>query len=107
MSRKILWGMDINRTCKYLADRGLHARTIAEVTGLTATQVYYRCQRLGIHLRDYRDGKGQCGSVLVTRFAITGNGKCKSRGLLDSGEAVCKQVEVQHGSKSKAKAVAV
>lgn len=60
----------VNLSCSYLADRGLHARTIGEITGLTKGQVYYRCKQLGISLRDYRNGLG-AASVLVNTFTIS------------------------------------
>lgn len=58
-----------NLSCSYLADRGLHAHAIGEITGLTANQVYYRCRQLGISLRDYRNGYG-AAAVLVTNFTV-------------------------------------
>jgi len=45
------------RTIEYLALRGFHAWKIADVTGVTVSQVYIACQKLRIRLRDYRDGR--------------------------------------------------
>ncbi len=59
-----------NLSCSYLADRGFHARTIAQATGLSINQVHYRCRMLGIHLRDYRDGKGGIAGVCIKFYTV-------------------------------------
>lgn len=50
------------------------ARTIAEhLTGgtLTVGQVYYRLRKLGISLRDLREGRGGKGQEILARYEIT------------------------------------
>jgi hypothetical protein len=49
----------------YLAERGFHARTIARRTGLSVNQIYNACRKLGIRLRDYRDGVGEIAERII------------------------------------------
>lgn len=44
------------RTVDVLGRRGLYARTIARVTGLSIGQVSYRLKRLQVRLGAYREG---------------------------------------------------
>jgi hypothetical protein len=62
------------KAVEFLALRGMHARTIASVCGLSTGQVYTACAHMKIKLRDYRDGLGPVGSVVV------GEGRTKARG---------------------------
>ena len=68
---RVCWNDDntINLSCSFLADRGLHAHTIAKATGLSVGQVYYRCKQLGIRLRDYRNGKG-AAVYLIKNYSV-------------------------------------
>lgn len=53
------------RAVQYLALRGMHAKVIASVCGLSLYQVYTACAHMQIRLRDYRDGLGPVGSTTV------------------------------------------
>jgi hypothetical protein len=49
----------------YFGERGFHASLIADKTGLEKGQVYYACRKLGIRLRDYRNGLGEVAERIV------------------------------------------
>lgn len=53
------------RTVEYLGKHGFHAQTIADICGCTVSQVYLACAKLGIRLRDYRDGKNQTAKSVI------------------------------------------
>lgn len=57
----------VYRSVEFLAVRGLHAQVIADCCGLAKWEVYRACRQMKVRLRDYRDGKGEVGSVLVAR----------------------------------------
>jgi hypothetical protein len=67
---KIDWDQYLNCVVERFADKGLYGRVIARHTGLTTGQVYNRCKRLGIKLRDYRNGKSPAALVVVKKFAV-------------------------------------
>ena len=46
------------RTVEYLAQHGFHAQTIADVAGISKSQVYTATHHMQIKLRAYRDGHG-------------------------------------------------
>jgi len=60
-----------NLTCTYLAERGFHAHTIAEMTGLSLSQVHYRNRMVGLSLRDYRNGVSPAARLIVDKYNIT------------------------------------
>jgi len=62
------WSDPANVTCYYLAQRGFHAKTISNITGLSKPQVYSRCKKLDIHLRDYRDGHGEFAKEILNEY---------------------------------------
>jgi len=68
---RINWSRIENIDCVNLINHGFHAHIIAEATGLTVNQVYYRARQVGICLRDYRNGCGPVGSVIIKKFTIT------------------------------------
>jgi hypothetical protein len=47
---------DLN--CAMLAEFGIGMKAIARRTGLSVGQVSYRLQKLGISVRDFREGRG-------------------------------------------------
>jgi len=59
-----------NRLCEYMVDHGFHGRCIAEKTGLTVGQVYYRARICEVHLRDYRDGVGKEAVLIIKNFKV-------------------------------------
>lgn len=63
------------RSVEYLALHGMHAQTIADVCGLSVSQVYTACGHMQIKLRDYRDGKGPVGSAVVSQAKTKPKGK--------------------------------
>jgi hypothetical protein len=68
--QRIDWGDLENIDCVHLANYGLHAKTIGKATGLSRGQIYYRAKQVGVRLRDYRDGKGPVGHVLLRKFTV-------------------------------------
>ncbi len=71
-SGRINWQDWRNCIIAFWAGHRFHARFIAEQTGLTVGQVYERCHRYGIRLRDARDGVGPESEQLT---ALYGAGK--------------------------------
>lgn len=67
---KIDWEACENIICVQLAQYGLHGQTIANHTGLTRAQVYNRLQKVGIKLRDYRDGETQPARIVIEQYSI-------------------------------------
>lgn len=69
-NQRIIWNSIETLSCANLISYGLHGKTIGFATGLSCGQVYYRAKALGMHLRDYRDGRGPVGTVLLRRFTV-------------------------------------
>jgi len=67
---KIRWNLRENTNCIELAKRGISAATISKTVGLTVNQVNYRIRKIGIGLRDYRNGSGPEGEVIIKKFKI-------------------------------------
>lgn len=63
------------RAVEYLALRGMHARLIAQVCGLSVYQVYTACAQMQIKLRDYRDGLGPVGKPTAEQGRKLGRGR--------------------------------
>lgn len=59
------------RTVEYMALRGFHAWKIADVSGITISQVYTACRQMQIRLRDYRDGKGDVAKRIILFAKVT------------------------------------
>ncbi len=53
------WDNWLNRVVAFWAEKRFSGWFIAEMTGLTVGQVYARCQKYGIRLRDSRNGEGR------------------------------------------------
>lgn len=60
----------INQIVAFWAEKRFHGRFIAQQTGLTVGQVYERCRRYGIKLRDARDGNGADSEALVGHYGL-------------------------------------
>lgn len=45
--------------CVMLAEFGMELNTIAGYTGLSVNQVVYRLHKLGVRIRDFRQGRGK------------------------------------------------
>ncbi len=69
-SGRIDWGDWRNTIIAFWAGNRFHGRFIAEQTGLTLGQVYERCHRYGIKLRDARDGVGPESEQLTALYGI-------------------------------------
>lgn len=69
-TNRIDWKDTANLVCAHLVNHGLHGDTIAVATGLSRCQVYYRAKCLGLHLRDYRNGKGPIAVNLLRKFCV-------------------------------------
>ncbi len=63
------------RGVEFLALRGLHAKAIASLMGMTPSQIYQACGHMKIRLRDYRDGLGPVGSKVASQGRQIGRGK--------------------------------
>ena len=57
----------IYRSVKYMAEYGFHAQTIADKVGISKGQIYSACGKLGLRLRDYRDGKNDTAKGIIRR----------------------------------------
>lgn len=69
-SGRIDWENLSNILCAHLAQYGLHGQVIANNTGLSRAQVYYRLQKVGIKLRDYRDGETHPAREIINKYSI-------------------------------------
>lgn len=69
-SGRINWEESLNMTCVYYCEAGFHGKVIASATGLTVGQVYNRCHKLGIKLRDYRDGETSAAKVFLEEYSV-------------------------------------
>jgi len=58
----------------YMGIRGFHARTIADVCGLTLSCVTYQLGQMKVRLRDYRDGEGEVARGFVRKAAKIARG---------------------------------
>ena len=67
---RIDWAQIDNLDCVHLVNHGLHGSTIARATGLSVGQIYYRAKRMGIRLRDYRDGRGPVAATMLRTFTV-------------------------------------
>lgn len=67
---RVTWDAPENLTCMILAQHGLHAYTIAQHTGLTESQVHYRCRMMGVHLVDYRNGHTPAAKQLCSQYTV-------------------------------------
>jgi len=55
--------------CLMLASLGIGANAIASYTGLTRAQVYYRLEKGGVKIRDYREGRGPFAGMVFQGLA--------------------------------------
>ncbi len=67
-SGRIDWDDWINCAVAFWAERRFHGRFIAAQTGLTVGQVYERCRRYGIGLRNARDGEGANSEAITKNY---------------------------------------
>ena len=67
---KIDWYNYLNCAVERMADRGLYARVIAANTGLTVPQVYNRCKKLGVGLREYRRGRNAIAQGFIRQYSV-------------------------------------
>jgi len=61
MSNRITWQEREDQKALVMGSLGFSATHIAEQTGLSTGQVYYRLGKMGIRLRDYRNGLNPIG----------------------------------------------
>ena len=47
-----------------------HAKVMAELSGLTVQQVYYRLRQKGISLRDIRNGEAGIGKKIKDKYVV-------------------------------------
>ena len=70
-SRRIQWDDHFNRICITLANLGFHVDTIAANTGLTKSQVMYRCRKKGLSVTDYRKGTSTRAMTILNRYTLS------------------------------------
>ena len=69
-NRRVSFVLPENKACIKLASAGFSVKTIASVTGLTTNQVIYRCSKKGLHVSDYRNGKGPRAAVILSKYKV-------------------------------------
>ena len=67
---RVTWDIPENLTCIILAQHGLHGHAIAQHTGLTVAQVYYRCRKASTYLTDYRNGYTLVAKRLCSQYTV-------------------------------------
>ena len=81
-SGKIDWDDWRNCIIAFWAERRFHGKFIAAQTGLTLGQVYERCHRYGIRLRDARDGAGADSESLTAQYSVGNINRANKRIIL-------------------------
>lgn len=81
-SRRIDWEDWRNCIICFWAEKRFHGAFIAAQTGLTLGQVYERCRRYGIRLRDARDGSGADSEALIDAYGLTNIGTVGQRQIV-------------------------
>lgn len=82
---RIDWeGNWVNKAIAVLAARRYHGKFIAEITGLSVSQVYSRCRAYGIVLRQSRDGDCEEGRADLLKFHHTNIKPATQRMILKS-----------------------
>lgn len=69
-NRRVSFALAENRACIKLANAGFSIKTIANATGLSPSQVIYRCGKKSIHISDYRNGKGTRAMVILSKYKL-------------------------------------
>lgn len=82
-SGRIDWEDWRNCIIKFWAEKRFHAAFIASQTGLTVGQVYERCRRYGIGLRDARDGSGADSEAMVAQYGLGNIGTVGQRQIVN------------------------
>ena len=67
---RIGWKLKENCSCMALAKKGFSLLTIADHTGLTVSQVVYRLKKVGLGVRDYRNGETHDAQIILDRFKV-------------------------------------
>lgn len=65
---RVVFSDPYNRICIVLANLGFSIDTISEHTGLTRSQVIYRCHKKGLSVLDYRNGKSAKATSLLNQY---------------------------------------
>jgi hypothetical protein len=77
--RRIDFTSPENRLAAVLSKYGFHAKTISKATGLSTSQIYYRNKACGIHIKDYRDGKGHAAGIILKKFTMKTISKIRTK----------------------------
>lgn len=72
---RIAWNDPYNRICIVLANLGFSIETIANHTGLTKSQVAYRCRKKSLSVLDYRNGQSTRAVALLGRYEVHAKSK--------------------------------
>lgn len=64
----------------FLAERGLSSKQIAQATGLSIGQVFYRTGRFEVKLSDYRNGESEYAKRLIAQAPCVRSGITAHRG---------------------------
>ena len=66
---RVSWNDEYNRICITLARLGFSIATIAAHTGLTQSQVMYRCRKRELSVMDYRNGTSTKAQAVLGHYA--------------------------------------
>ena len=67
---RIDWKDPRNIICIRLAEYGLHGQIIAKICNLSRAQVYYRHWKVGITVRNYRNGETRPAREIIQKYNI-------------------------------------
>ncbi len=83
-SGRIDWDSWINCVVAFWAERRFHGKFIAKQTGLTVGQVYERCRRYNIGLRDARDGGGANSEAIAKNYGAETITRARKRQITET-----------------------
>ncbi len=68
---KLGWKLPENRSCIELVRKGLGHDVISRATGLTKSQIAYRCKKIGVSVMDFRRGQSDEARKILRRYTVT------------------------------------
>lgn len=72
----------MNHAVAFWANKRFSGREIAHQTGLTVGQVYERCRRYGISLRDARNGVGPDSEAVIKNYGVENISRTRKRQIM-------------------------
>lgn len=67
---RVSWNDEYNRACMALVNLGFSIEVIARHTGLTRSQVMYRCRKRNASVLAYRNGTSSRALTILHRYLI-------------------------------------